>query len=77
MEFTRQELISLVARAEALAAKVPSKTWKAAYMQLAQAADYLDAMTARVTLHPDIEKELLKSKAQKKRRWYNFFNKNK
>lgn len=50
--FHRNELTTLRDRANLLAGITSNSTWKRAYEDLANAADHLDAMTARVELGP-------------------------
>ena len=48
--FTREELQDIRSRAEDAGSTVPNWHWRAAYNDLAQAADHLDAMIARCTV---------------------------
>lgn len=58
MGFERAELIQLRAKAEK-SANTPhlNPAWKRAYIQLAQACDYLDAMIARTISYKTGEEE--------------------
>lgn len=48
--FTRDELYNIEERARYMAAGVTSEVWVQAYLDLAQAANVLDAFLARSTL---------------------------